>query len=530
MNLRSFTQLPTSASRRVALNTGILYAKMGITVFISLYATRLILNSLGKSDYGTFGVVAGVIAMLGFLNNAMASATQRFMSYSEGEGDKEKQKSIFNVSMILHFCIAILMGIILLIAGYFFFNGILNIPQERIFAARVVYYLMIVSTMFTIVTVPFDAVINAHENMLYYAVVGIIEAILKLVIAIVVVFTVSDKLIIYGALMAGLSVLVMLIMGAYCYKNYEECTFHPKIHFNKDIMKQMTNFSGWNLLGSSSSMLMNYGQSIVVNMFFGTIINAAQGVAAQINGQLCILATTMMKALNPVIAKSEGAGNRELMFQATMSGSKISFFLMALPSIPILIEMPFIFDFWLKDVPQFAVIFCCLSIVRSLIEQLFLPVAYSIAVHGNIKKYEITSSIVCCFPLVVSYFLFKSGYPAYILYYIFIIYAIVVAGVILFFAWNNYRFPVITFLKKVLLKSICVYAIVLGITFIPFYLLDSGWLRLLIVLTVGVVSFLPVAWLVGLDDDEKDMFRRSFAPVIQKVVPRKFIKMFSLEI
>lgn len=530
MNLKSLTQLPTSASRRVAMNTGILYVKMGITFFITLYATRLILNALGASDYGTFGLVGGIIAMLGFLNNAMASATQRFMSYSEGEGDKEKQKSIFNVSLILHFCIAVFMGVILLIAGYFFFNGGLNIPYERLFAARMVYYLMIVSTMFTIITVPFDAIINAHENMLYYAVVGIIEAILRLAIALVVVYAVTDKLIIYGALMAGLSILVMLIMGTYCYRNYEECTFHPKLHFNKGIMKQMTTFSGWNLLGSSSTMLMNYGQTIVVNMFFGTIINAAQGVATQLNGQLCTLAGTMMKALNPIIAKSEGAGNRERMFQATMSGSKMSFFLMAFPSIPILIEMPFIFDFWLKDVPQFAVIFCCLSIIRSLIEQLFLPVAYSIAVHGNIKKYEITSSIVCCFPLVVSFFLFKSGYPAYILYFIFIIYAIIISGVILFFAWNNYRFPVLTYLKKVLLKSICVYAIVLGITFIPFYFLESGWLRLLVVLTVGLLSFPPVAWFIGLNDNEKDMFKRSLMPVIQKVVPHKLVKKYFSEI
>ena len=174
-----------STANRVIKNTGFLYAKMGITMFISLYTTRLILNSLGASDFGIFNIVGGAISMLGFLNAAIASATQRFMSYSEGEGNREKQKSIFNVSFILHLGISIIVGISLLIAGYFFFNGILNIPQNRILAAKVVYGSLIISTMFTVMTVPYDAAMNAHENMKYYAVIGVFEAILKLAVAFV---------------------------------------------------------------------------------------------------------------------------------------------------------------------------------------------------------------------------------------------------------------------------------------------------------------------------------------------------------
>lgn len=170
-------------------------------MFISLYTTRLILDSLGISDFGIFNIVGGAIAMLGFLNAAMASATQRFMSYSEGEGNKEKQKSIFNVSIILHLGISIIVGFLLIIAGYFFFNGILKIPESRIFAAQVVYGSLIISTIFTIITVPYDAVINAHENMKYYAIIGILEAVLKLLIAFYCVYTSHDKLITYGILM-----------------------------------------------------------------------------------------------------------------------------------------------------------------------------------------------------------------------------------------------------------------------------------------------------------------------------------------
>ena len=181
-----------STASRVVKNTGFLYAKMGITMFISLWITRLILNSLGASDFGIFNIIGGAISMLGFLGGAMTGATQRFMSYSEGEGDKEKQKSIFNISLVIHTCVAIAVGLLLLIAGFFFFNGILNIPPDRIGAAKVVYGSLIVSTMFTVMTVPYDAAVNAHENMKYYAVVGIIESLLKLGVAFITVYTVSD--------------------------------------------------------------------------------------------------------------------------------------------------------------------------------------------------------------------------------------------------------------------------------------------------------------------------------------------------
>ncbi len=277
-----------STANRVIKNTGFLYAKMGITMFISLYTTRLILNSLGASDFGIFNIVGGAISMLGFLNAAMASATQRFMSYSEGEGNREKQKSIFNVSFILHLGISIVVGISLLIAGYFFFNGILNIPQNRIFAAQVIYGSLIISTMFTVMTVPYDAAMNAHENMKYYAIVGIFESFLKLAVAFACVYTSYDKLIVYGILMAGIPLVSLTIMRIYCHKHYEECVIAPRTFWEMKLMKEMTSFAGWNLLGTMSVMISQYGLNIVLNIFHGTIANAAQGISSQVNGQLSV--------------------------------------------------------------------------------------------------------------------------------------------------------------------------------------------------------------------------------------------------
>ena len=254
-----------STANRVIKNTGFLYAKMGITMFISLYTTRLILNSLGASDFGIFNIVGGAISMLGFLNAAIASATQRFMSYSEGEGNREKQKSIFNVSFILHLGISIIVGISLLIAGYFFFNGILNIPQNRILAAKVVYGSLIISTMFTVMTVPYDAAMNAHENMKYYAVIGVFEAILKLAVAFV--------------LMSCIPLITLTIIRFYCHRHYIECIIAPYKYWDKNLIKEMTSFAGWNFINSATSMVSTYGQNIILNIFFNTTINAAFSIA-----------------------------------------------------------------------------------------------------------------------------------------------------------------------------------------------------------------------------------------------------------
>ena len=268
-----------STATRVIKNTGYLYAKMGVTMFISLYTTRLILNSLGASDFGIFNIVGGAISMLGFLNAAMASATQRFMSYSEGEGNKEKQKSIFNVSFVLHFGIAFAVGIALVIAGCFFFNGILNIPADRMFAAQVVYGSLIVSTMFTVMTVPYDAAMNAHENMKYYAVVGILESLLKLAVAFACVYTVHDKLIVYGSLMACIPLVTLTIMRVYCHKHYEECTIRVRKYWDKGLMKEMTSFAGWNFASSVISIISSYGIGIVLNIFYGTGLEDANDFA-----------------------------------------------------------------------------------------------------------------------------------------------------------------------------------------------------------------------------------------------------------
>lgn len=444
----------SSTANRVVKNTGFLYAKMGITMFISLYTTRLILNSLGAADFGIFNIVGGAIAMLGFLNAAMAGATQRFMSYSEGEGNKKKQKSIFNISILLHFFIALAAGIALLIAGYFFFNGILNIPADRIFAAKVVYGSLIVSTMFTVMSVPYDAVLNAHENMKYYAIIGIIESLLKLSVALIVVYTFSDKLIVYGVLMACIPLITLTIMRIYCHKHYTECTIAPKKYWDKTMMKEMTSFAGWNFVISATTMVSNYGMGIILNFFFGTILNAAQGIANQINGQLMVFSTNMMKALAPVIIKNEGRGDREKMLRSSIMGSKTSFFINILFMLPFYVAAPYILKLWLKDIPEYTVIFSRLLILQTLFECFLNSLSQMLAAEGNIGKVSLVSSFHNALYLPLIALLFYLKYPPYSMYTLMIAKTIISISITLYFTKRNCELSSSTFLKDVILRCL----------------------------------------------------------------------------
>lgn len=503
-------------AERVAKNTGLLYAQMAITVIMSLYTTRLVLAALGDEDFGIFNVVGGAIAMLTFLNTAMAAASQRFMSYANGEGNLHKLRNIFNISFKLHIAIAIIIVLILEIAGYFLFNDILEINNNRVWVAKLIYQFLIISTFFTIVSVPYDAVINAHENMFLVAILRIIETILKLFIAIYITYVQFDKLFIYGLLMASLSIILLFTRQIYCHKKYDEVIINFKKYKDKILFKEMTNFASWSFFGATSSMLTNYGQGILMNSFFGTSVNAAQGIAQQISGQLGAFASVMLKALNPVLAKSEGAGDRALMLKASMIGSKISFFLLMFFYVPVLIEMPYIFNIWLKSVPEYTIIFCTLLLLRNLIEQLFLTLDSSIAAVGKIKQFQTYRSIVNFLPLIAAYILFKRNFQPPTIYYIFIVYAILKATITLFFAKKECNLSITFFFKKVLVKTFIPFIIVILISSIPIYYIEQGVFRFLIVGSISVLSYLLTVWFIGLENSEKIMIQKIITNFISK--------------
>ncbi len=494
-----------STTTRVIKNTGFLYAKMGITVFISLYTTRLILASLGASDFGVFNIIGGAIVMLGFLNSTMANATQRFMSYAEGEGNLHKKRQVFNVSMVLHVGVALATGVLLLIAMYPFFHGVLNIPIERVFAAKVIYLCTLVSTLLTIVNVPYDSVMNAHENMLYYSLIGIFECFLRLIVAFACVYTSSDKLIVYGILMAMIPMVTLTIMKVYCHRKYEECVFGFKRYWDGDLVRQIASFFSWNFLTAVSSLASYYGSSLVLNHFFGTVLNAAQGIANQVNGQLSNFSLNLMKAVNPIIVKRAGAGDKEAMNRATLVSGKYSTLLIVLFAVPFILEMHYVLRIWLKDVPEWTALFCAMQLVVTVICQMSSSAATAIYAEGNIKWYAIYKSIMNVAPVILTFAAYTFGGAPYWLYiFMILIWSIGGDMVIVYYSRKQCGLKVLDFLRQVVFP---VLAISLAMTIMGGcvqLLIPESFYRLLATGVVTTLVFIISIWSFVLKREERN--------------------------
>lgn len=377
-----------STSSRVIKNTIYLYIKTFVSLFVMLYVTRVVLRTLGAEDFGVYDVVGGAISMLGFVNTSMASAVQRFLNNAQAKNDPVLQRKVYNVGVVFHVSIALLMVVVFAVLFLFLFNGILNISPERVGAAKIVYLCLVVSTFISIITVPYDASINAHEDLLTYSIIGIIDVFLKLGVAIAIVHTSMDKLVLYAVLMMIVPIATYVMMKIWCKSHYEECVISIKQYYDKGLARQMISFSGWSLLGTTSNLVGNYGSSIVLNHFFGTVLNAVMGIANQFQGMLLVLSSGMLRSINPVIYKS-GENNPERLMYYSFMGCKYSFLLLAVFAIPVMAEAPFILHIWLEDVPEWAVLFVRLQLFRCLLEQLSTTFNKSLESVGKIKELNI---------------------------------------------------------------------------------------------------------------------------------------------
>ena len=460
-------------------------------MFISLWTTRIVLNALGANDFGIYNVVGGAIGMLGFLNASMTAATQRFINYHQGAGNIEKCKEVFNASILLHFIISVVLVACLILLGWFFFNIILNIPDDRKNAAYVVYGCLIVSTAFTVMTVPYDATLNAHENMRYYAIVGVLESLLKLAVAFVIVYVLTDKLVAYGILMACIPFITLTIMRIYCHQKYEECHVSFNRYLNKDLMKEMSGFAGWNFLTSVSSVFTQYGLGLLLNHFYGALLNAAQGVANQLSGMLMAFCNSMLKALSPVITKSVGGGQQKKANLATLLGSKYSFILLALFAIPCIIEMPSVLKLWINNIPDWCILFCQLQLLRSIIGQLFITLNTTILANGKIKQVYVIKSIINILPFIVTFMMFTKGLPPYMMYVAWIFcYSICGGLVMVYFAKHLCEIPYVMYLRMVLLPCITIFSIMALFGFASTSLMQPSYGRIaftLLMTSLGLI-------------------------------------------
>jgi O-antigen/teichoic acid export membrane protein len=503
-----------NATKRIILNTGFLYGKMLTTMAISLFSTRLILNALGSEDFGIFNLVAGVIAMLSFLNGAMTVSTQRYMSYYLGANDSHLSNMVFRTSIILHLIIGLLVILLFEITGLFLFDGFLNISPQRISTAKIIYHFMVISTFFTINAVPYDAAINAHENMFFDALTGVFESCLKLGIAIWLIYSDYNHLLLYGLLMAVLTIIMRIIKSVYCSRKYVECKFRTKTKIEISLFKNMFSFAGWNLFGSIAGIGRIQGIAVILNIFFGTVINAAYGIANQVAGQLNSFSAMMLKAINPQIMKSEGANDHQRMLRLSMMASKFGFYLLAFFAIPCIYEMPMILNLWLKNVPENTAVFCDLMLIAMLASQLTVGLQSAVQATGKIKVYQSVVGSLLILNLPLAYLLLKIGMPAYSVLISFSAIEILACCFRLVFLKILAGLSIRQYVEEVFLRIIVPVLSVVIVGYLVVHNLKFP-LRFLFTGFISTLIFSGTIYIFGLRKNEKDFVRRIFFKVVR---------------
>ena len=398
----------TSANnKRIAKNTLLLYFRMLFMMAVNLYTSRVVLNALGVEDFGIYNVVGGVVAMFSMLSGSLSAAITRFITYELGTGNKESLKKIFSSSVTIQIGLAVLIVLLAEAVGVWFLNVKMNIPDERMIAANWVYQFSILTFAINLISVPYNASIIAHERMSAFAYISILEAIGKLVIAFLIVISPMDKLIFYAILMCSVALIVRFAYGAYCKKHFEECTF--RFIFDKDLLKRMFGFAGWNFIGASSAVLRDQGGNVVINLFCGPTVNAARGIAFQVNNAISGFVTNFMTALNPQITKSYAAGDRDYMMTLIYQGARLSFYMLLLLSLPVLVNTHYILSLWLGIVPDHAVLFVQLILVFAMSESISNPLITAMLATGKIRNYQLIVGGLQMMNLPVSYMLLHMG-------------------------------------------------------------------------------------------------------------------------
>lgn len=486
---------------KIVLNTIILYIKIVLNMVLSFVSVPIVLRALGAEDYGLYALVAGVVAMLAFLNSSMTVSTQRYLSVTMGTGNVNKVTEVFSCSLYLHLLIGLIVCVLFEIVALFAFDGFLNIPQGRVEAARIIYQFLVLSTFFTIISVPYDAALNAHENMLVFSLVTILGALLRLGLAVSLLYIHADKLIVYGAGLACVSFIEVLLKRIYVSRSYREMERIPYKQLDKSLFKEMFAFAGWNTFGAIANVCRNQGLAVVLNLFFGTIINAAYGVANQVNGVLANFSNSLQKAITPQLMQNEGASQREAMLRLSFMTVILSVFVYGIMALPLILEMEIVLGWWLKQVPDNTIIFCQLVLLTNLLTQMTTGIMAAVQASGKIKKYQIVMGIILFLNLPISYFCLLYGGEPYSALIVMCLVELVALFVRLYLSHELMSFPVKFFFQNVLFPLTCILIISFLLGYIVHCFISIPIIRLTCVTIVVVVSMSLGVYICVLDKE-----------------------------
>lgn len=493
-----------SSNKRIAKNTLILYLRMILILCVGLYTSRIVLNTLGVEDYGIYNVVGGFVTFFSFLNGAMSNATQRFITFELARGDINKQIMTFSTAAIIHFVIALFIVIVAETLGLWFVCHKLVIPEERFVAAIWVYQFSILTMFVSIVSIPYNAVIIAHEKMSAFAYISILDVILKLVIVYLLTIVAFDRLIFYAVLLWGISLLDRLIYGIYCKRHFKEA--RVKLMFNKRIFKEMANIAGWSLFGNIAGVFYTQGLNVLLNIFFGPVVNAARAIAVTIQGVVTGFVSNFQMALNPQITKSYAIGDLSRMHSLIFASSKYSFFLLLLIVLPIMIETQTILTVWLKIVPAHTVWFVRIILCILLIDALSNPLMISSQAVGQVKVYQSVVGGLLLLILPIAYIALKLGGNPEMVFIVHLIISMVALICRIMIIGRMVSFSLVQYAYKVLLPAISVFTLASCMSIgVCYTVINQSLLKTVIVIISSIVMTVISILFVGLNTAERNL-------------------------
>lgn len=505
-------------NKRIAKNTFVLYLRTMFVMVVSLYTSRVILQVLGVEDYGVYQVVGGLVSMFSIISTSLSGAVSRFITFEIGRGRKDRLERIFATSLLIQIGLCVVVVLAVEIIGLWFLHNEMQIPEGRMEAAQWVLHCSVVSFCLGLLSVPYNACIIAHEHMKTFAYVSIVETILKLGVVYLIAVSPVDSLILFAVLLVVLSVLIRLIYSIYCHKHFEES--RAKIVFDKEILKEMLGFSGWSFFNNTSFILNNQGVSMLMNVFFGVTVNAARGIAIQVESAVLQFVNNFTTALNPQITKSYANGDLDNMYKLVCRGAKFSFFSMLILSLPIILEANQILSLWLTKVPEHTVIFVQLSMIMGMCDCIGTTGYTACMATGKLRRYSLTLTplIVLEFPL--SWLLFYYGASVESSYYLYILIKLLVLFVRMYLMQSMIGLNCLMYIKGVFLPITLttLFSIILPMLIITF--MDENILRFFILLVVSTISVIVSVLFLGMTRIERNIIIQKSSNLFSKIIKR----------
>lgn len=490
-------------NKRLAKNTLFLYLRMFLIMAISLFTSRIILSTLGVSDYGIYNVVGGVVAMFGLLSGSITNSITRFLTFELGKKDFSQLQKVFSTSLNVMMILSLVIVVIGEIVGIWFLNYKMNIPEGRMEAANWAFQCSLMTFVMNLISIPYNSTIVAHEKMSAFAYISIFEIIMKLLIVYSLYISPFDKLKSYVVLLLILAFVIRFIYGFYCKRHFKEATYH--FVYDKALLKNMTSFAGWNFFGQGAYMMNVEGVNIVINLFFGVTVNAARGIAMQVNNAVNQFVTNFMMALNPQITKSYAAGEIEEMHKLVYRGSKFSYFLMLFFLIPICLETEMILHLWLNVVPEYSVAFVRWTLVITTMGMLSNTLITALHATGKIKKYMIVVGLVEISNFPLTYLLFKMGFNPLAAYYVYFTIYLILMFLRLYLIKDLIWMKAIVYIKEVYCKVVFVTLVALIAPSLICLVQQDSVIRFVEVGLVSSISTVATVFYLGLASNERKM-------------------------